>query len=119
VKERVQTDGLTCRLTGVEFLRRFLMHVLPKGFNKARYCGLWHHSKRSLQQRAHLLLMLQAPLEPGIATTVADVGAEAQRAADDRYVGSDSPADGFRPRCPHCHSDRIVHLAEVPWGRSP
>jgi hypothetical protein len=36
------------RLPGVEFLRRFLQHVLPRGFHKIRYSGLWHHSKRRL-----------------------------------------------------------------------
>jgi hypothetical protein len=118
-KDREANLWRTCRLTGVEFLRRFLMHVLPKGFHKARYYGLWHHSKRLLQQRAGLLLMLESPPEPGMTMTVADVGAEAQRAADDHYVGSESSADGFRPRCPHCDSDRVVHLAEVPRGRSP
>jgi hypothetical protein len=30
------------RLPGVEFLRRFLQHVLPRGFHKVRYYGLWH-----------------------------------------------------------------------------
>ena len=34
------------RLPGVEFLRRFLQHVLPQGFHKVRYYGLWNPSKR-------------------------------------------------------------------------
>lgn len=118
-KDRDANQWRTCRLTGVEFLRRFLMHVLPKGFHKARYYGLWHHSKRLLQQRARLLLMLESPQETGVPMTVADVGAEAQRAADNRCVGSKDSSDGFRPRCPHCGSDRVVHLAEVPRGQSP
>ena len=110
---------IQARLTGVEFLRRFLMHILPKGFHKARYYGLWHHSKRPLQKRARLLLLLESSAEPGMTMTVADVGSEAQRAADDRHDGSESSADGFRPRCPHCGSDRVIHVAEVPRGRSP
>lgn len=118
-KDRQANQWHTCRLTGVEFLRRLLMHVLPKGFHKARYYGLWHHSKRSLQQRARLLLMLESPLETGLPMTVADVAAEAQRAADEHYIVSEDSAEGFRPRCPHCHSDRVVHVAEVPRGRSP
>ena len=32
----------TCRIAGEEFIRRFLQHVLPKGFHKVRYFGLWH-----------------------------------------------------------------------------
>lgn len=41
VKDRTnrnQTKKVT--LKGVEFIRRFLMHVLPKGFVKIRHCGL-------------------------------------------------------------------------------
>lgn len=118
-KDREANQWRTCRLTGVEFLRRFLMHVLPKGFHKARYYGLWHYSKRLLQQRARLLLALKSRAKVEVPMTVADVGSEAQRAADDRYIGSESSADGFRARCPHCGSDRVVHLEEVPRGRSP
>jgi hypothetical protein len=118
-KDREANQWRTCRLTGVEFLRRFLMHVLPKGFHKARYYGLWHYSKRPLQQRARLLLMLESPPETDVVTTVADIGVEAQRAADDRYVGSDDSRYRSCPRCPHCGSDRVIHLAEVPRGRGP
>jgi len=109
----------TCRLTGVEFLRRYLLHVLPKGFHKARYYGLWHYSKRSQQQRARLLLMLESP--PAVATpaTVAEVAAETPKMTDARYAESESRDEGFRPRCPHCGSDRVLHLAEVPRARSP
>jgi hypothetical protein len=32
--------GQNCTLTHVEFLRRFLLHVLPKGFHKIRHYGL-------------------------------------------------------------------------------
>jgi hypothetical protein len=47
------------RLPGVEFLRRFLQHVLPQGFHKVRYYGLWHPSKRTQSNRAWGLLILQ------------------------------------------------------------
>ena len=36
----------TCTLTAEEFLRRFLQHVLPKGFVKVRYYGLFSPSLR-------------------------------------------------------------------------
>ena len=38
----------TCTLTAKEFLRRFLQHVLPKGFVKVRYYGLFSPAKRHL-----------------------------------------------------------------------
>jgi hypothetical protein len=33
-------NGRPCTLTPVEFLRRFLLHVLPSGFHKIRHYGL-------------------------------------------------------------------------------
>ena len=51
------------RLPGVEFLRRFLEHVLPRGFHKVRYYGLWHPSKRGESNRAWLLLILETPAD--------------------------------------------------------
>jgi hypothetical protein len=33
-------NGATCTLDAVEFLRRLLLHVLPKGFHKIRHYGL-------------------------------------------------------------------------------
>ena len=32
------------KLEGVEFLRRFCLHVLPKGFVKIRRFGIYHHT---------------------------------------------------------------------------
>ena len=46
-KERKTSRSRTCRLSGDEFMRRFLQHVLPRGFNKVRYFGLWHPKWRA------------------------------------------------------------------------
>src|SRR6202011_5532104 len=47
-------------VAGHEFIRRFLQHVLPAGFHKVRYYGLWHpppphppRTRRTLPLRAH------------------------------------------------------------------
>ena len=45
-KERKTGRARTCRLSGDEFMRRFLQHVLPRGFHKVRYFGLWHPAQR-------------------------------------------------------------------------
>jgi hypothetical protein len=42
----------TMTLPGEEFLRRFLQHVLPRGFHKVRYYGLWRPRVATI--RAHL-----------------------------------------------------------------
>jgi hypothetical protein len=50
--ERWQTTHLPAR----EFIRRFLQHVLPKGFNKVRYYGLLSPANRAVLKRVQLLL---------------------------------------------------------------
>jgi hypothetical protein len=46
----------TMTLTGGEFLRRYLQHVLPQGFHKVRYYGLLSPANRITLQRVQLLL---------------------------------------------------------------
>ncbi len=114
-KPRDTGEWKPCRLTGVEFLRRFLMHVLPKGFHKLRYYGLWHHSKRDLQQRARLLLSLRGPARSAEPVFIADVAAEAHHASKDQPASG----EGFLPSCPYCGSRRVQHLQERCRGPGP
>ena len=107
-KQRETGEWKLCRLTGVEFLRRFLMHVLPKGFHKLRYYGLWHHSKRHLQERARLLLSLLGPLRLAECLLIAELASEAERSSE----GEGTSDEGFLPCCPHCGSHRVEHLQE-------
>jgi len=46
----------TMRLPAMEFLRRFLQHVLPKGFHKVRYYGFLHPANKKTLRRLQLLL---------------------------------------------------------------
>ena len=64
-KDRASNRWRTMPMTGHEFMRRFLQHVLPKGLHKVRYYGLWHASRREHAARARLLLQLQRPTDPG------------------------------------------------------
>lgn len=114
-KQRETGEWKTCRLTGVEFLRRFLMHVLPKGFHKLRYYGLWHPSKRDLQQRARLLLTLLGGLRLAEPVLIADLAAEADGASQ----GPEPAAAGFSPACLCCGSRRVAHLLERRRGPGP
>lgn len=56
-----------CTLPVEEFMRRFLQHVLPKGFKKVRYYGLFSPAKRELLNRVRLLLLIQ-PVSRVVAT---------------------------------------------------
>jgi hypothetical protein len=52
-------------LSGVEFLRRFLQHVLPRRCTKVRYYGLWSATRRKDLDLARTLLEAKrAPASP-------------------------------------------------------
>jgi len=81
-RERKTGCARTCHLSGDEFMRRFLQHVVPRGFHKVRYFGLWHPAQRHNAARVRQMLQLQAlpktdpvvpPLEPSSAEPVPSV----------------------------------------------
>jgi DNA-directed RNA polymerase subunit RPC12/RpoP len=112
-KQRDTGEWQTCRLTSIEFLRRFLMHVLPTGFHKLRYYGLWHASKRHLQQRARLLLAVLDPHQPGEPVLIADLAKEVN------CPDGDDSHEGRSPICPYCGSRLLDHLQERRRGPGP
>lgn len=59
-------NGKEITVTPVEFLRRFLLHVLPDGFKKIRHAGLYASGNvGSLLRRAHELLAPPLAAAPG------------------------------------------------------
>jgi hypothetical protein len=74
-------------LTAEEFIRRFLLHVLPKGFHRIRHYGLLAGSAR----KASLALARQL------------LGVAPAATAD----AADEP-DDFRPPCPCCGGRMII-----------
>lgn len=80
-------------LPAVEFIHRFLQHVLPRGCAKVRYYGIWSGSCRKQLDKARALL--SAPLP----TDFVDASPEA-------LPEQPSPAPAL-PRCPDC---KIGHL---------
>jgi hypothetical protein len=98
-RDRANGDrARTMKLDGVEFLRRFLLHVLPRGFARIRHYGLLGNRKRTAKLTACRLL-LGAPMPVPAAAVVIPF-----EVADDR--------------CPACRSG---HIARRPWSalRSP
>ena len=78
----------TMVLPGVEFLRRFLLHVLPRGFQRIRHYGLLANRSRSVKLATSRFLLgatMPAPAAAGLAPVVD---------TDDR--------------CPACKSGRLV-----------
>ncbi len=85
-------------LPAEEFIRRFLQHVLPKGFQKVRYYGLFSPGKRPLLKQARQLLTTEealARLEEG---EPADQAKEAQEAILSAEATLPCPTCG-RPMC--------------------
>ena len=113
---RLVSMDQTLRLPGEEFLRRFVMHVLPRGFHKVRYYGLWHHSQRKTRHRIRLLLASpnDMPKLEELLNTLSTTDEEASESASEQNVKSD-----FLPICPTCKSQN-VRLVEVRLhNRSP
>jgi len=116
-KDRNANVWRTTRLPGVEFLWRFLQHVLPRGFHKVRYYGLWHPSKRHLASRAWLLLVLEKPTDAARPVKIADLVEALEQLAEiqnNQYIGDEHDDCAGTPRCPHCGSARTRLLAEWP-----
>ena len=102
-KDRKGNCQRTCTLEGVEFLRRFCQHILPQGFHKVRYYGLWNPKRREQARQVRVMLQLQQPAPPPLPATPAEGGA--------------SPGT-FRPICPHCGCRDLQHLREIPRPRN-
>jgi len=56
VKDKQTRNNKIITLPATEFIRRFLQHTLPKGFQKVRSYGLLHPKKKSILYMLQLLL---------------------------------------------------------------
>ncbi len=97
-------DGGTCTLDCLEFIRRFLLHVLPSGFHKIRHTGLYASS--NVNKRLPVARRL-----------LGGSSEDAPREAPEPEEPSASPDGAEQPRnCPHCQTGWMQRHA-VP--RSP
>jgi hypothetical protein len=64
-RDRAHGDrARTMKLSGVEFLRRFLLHVLPRGFQRIRHYGLLGNRARAVKLAVSRLALGAAIPEP-------------------------------------------------------
>lgn len=92
-------------LPSVEFLSRFLQHVLPRGCMKVRYYGLWSPTCRAQLEHVHTLLTAAlgcTPDDPASLTGTAVTVICSPRAR----------------RCPHCQGGTLVVVAILRPHRS-
>jgi hypothetical protein len=85
-------------LPGVEFLRRFLLHVLPRGFPRIRHYGLLGNRGRALKLAAcRLALGATMPVPSTLVATPTLPPAE---------------------RCPACGTGRLIRR-QFTWSNAP
>jgi hypothetical protein len=113
-KDRSAKQWRLCRLDDFTFLDRFLMHVLPRGFHKVRYYGLWHHSKKAQQKAVRLLQRIEHPPQETPAE-IAELAPKAEALAAQRDPTARPMR--FTPQCPRCGCERVIHLEQL--KRSP
>jgi hypothetical protein len=108
-KDRAADRQRTETVPGPEFIRRFLQHVLPAGFHKVRYYGLWHASRRDQVRDLKNALLLDQPATTQAARSDADP------------PGQEHDADAAMApeprRCPHCQTGHLRLLCRMSPAR--
>jgi len=103
---RQEAQQKTMTVEAEEFIRRFLLHVLPQGFQRIRYYGfLANRYREEKLARCRELLDMPAPEPPALE------GAKDYR---ERYQELIGPSLG---ECPACHQGRMLVIEFLP--RSP
>lgn len=104
-REAGRSQHKVMRVTPGEFIRRFLMHVLPNGFHRIRHYGLFANSHRAEKVSLCRALLCLANLAQAAAAT-ADGNADP------------SPSNATAPPCPCC-GGRMVIIETFERGSTP
>jgi hypothetical protein len=89
-------------LPGVEFIGRFLQHVLPRGCVKVRYYGIWSPSCRNQLGRARELIPVPSSSSDSALLP----------------LPTDPPQAPPQIPCPLCHVGHLVLIKTLPASRS-
>ena len=90
------------KMDGVEFLRRFVQHVLPKGFIRVRRFGIYHSTTKR-----NLALRFSAE-----SSNIDELIAEKEQRVEKESLPK-------APCCPACKKGKMVVTKELPKIRSP
>jgi len=103
-KDRKKNKTESVTITAVEFIRRFLLHSLPKGFVRIRHYGFLANRNRSANLNTIRRLMgLSAPPEKETASFEEMM---------QKLTGTDITI------CPCCNKGKMQFFAEIPKGRA-
>jgi hypothetical protein len=104
-------------LNAFEFMRRFLQHVLPRGFHKVRYYGFLSPTNRDYLKKIQALLLLKKNTE--------GQGVEKERNQPELcYNSGDSNNKEKHNVCPECRKGCMVEVIRldaksIPHKRGP
>lgn len=106
-------------LNGLEFIRRFLQHVLPKTLHKVRYYGFLSPINRDCLKRIQTLLLLKKN----------NNGKEQQEERNKPEASNSSNSSGYSPKgqpiiCPKCMKGHMVEVMRlnaqsIPYKQRP
>ncbi len=96
-------------MDGVEFLRRFTLHILPTRFVKIRYFGIYNHTFKRKQG-----LQFVPDTKPDIHTLIKN------KESPETRLQRFERLTGYNPcQCTVCKKGRMIVLRELPRIRSP
>ena len=96
-------------LDGVEFLRRFTLHILPRRFVKIRRFGIYNHTVKQ-----NLALQFAVEEKPGIDALIA------KQKLPETNIERFARLTGIKPCiCQVCKTGRMITIRELPRIRSP
>lgn len=95
----------TVHLPGSEFIRRFLLHVLPSGFKRIRHYGLLSPARKKTGLAAARAALDAPTPDPEVIESVSDFLRRVGRIAS--------------MRCPHCGTGELRFVAPLPPVRRP
>ena len=102
-RKKNRTESIT--LTAIEFIRRFLLHILPRGFVRIRHYGFLANRNRSMNLNNIRQLMGLSELPEKQIASVEDML--------QKLTGIDLTV------CPCCHKGRMHLYLEIPLARPP
>ena len=105
-------------LDGVEFLRRFTLHILPHRFVKIRRFGIYNHTlKRNLSLR---FVPEEKPDIEALEKRLKEKQRLKESSTEETSMERFERITGINPcRCPVCKTGRMVTIRTLPRIRSP
>jgi hypothetical protein len=107
---RCEGQWRTMRLHAVEFLRRFLQHVLPYHFVRIRYFG-WMANRHRRESLERIRGLLGVAGDGGVGETEEEPSEVPAESRGDRDAAEPADAEAAPPLCPYCRSE--LRLATV------